>query len=166
MILPVYVEPQPILRTQTEPITDITPEIRELVMSMRDTMHNANGIGLAAPQVGSSLSVCIAEYEDRESGAIPFTALINPKIIWRSQKKSVSEEGCLSIPGIYGNVRRPEKVTVSYTDLDGKPRELSIDGLYARVIQHELDHLKGVLFTDYLSKADFIEREAPDYPRI
>lgn len=167
MILPVYVEPQPILRETTKPVAEITPELRELVASMRETMHAANGIGLAAPQVGSHDSVFVLEViDEQESESIPFTALINPKIIWRSGRKAKMEEGCLSIPGIYGMVKRPESVIVRYLDLEGKEKELTADYLFARIIQHEIDHLKGVLFTDYVPEGKRITREVPEYPRI
>jgi peptide deformylase len=167
MILPVYVEPQEILHKPTEPIIEITPELQELVASMRETMHNANGIGLAAPQVGKSLALTVVEYSNPEypSDEVPFTALINPQIIWRSGQKNVIEEGCLSIPGIYGNVKRPKKVTVQFIDLEGKQQELTIDSLFARVVQHELDHLKGILFTDYVPSEKRIFREPPVYPQ-
>lgn len=165
MILPVYVEPQPVLRQPTAAITEITPEVRELVLNMRDTMHGAHGIGLAAPQVGQSLSAFVVEYQDQEhpADAIPFTAFINPDIIWRSPGKTSMEEGCLSLPGVYGPVKRPKKVTVRYTDLDGKQRELTAEGLLARIIQHELDHLKGILFTDYVPEEKRVFREPPAY---
>lgn len=167
MILPVYIEPQPILHKAGEPILEITPDLQKLVANMRETMHNANGIGLAAPQVGQSLSLTVMEYSNTEHPAddIPFTVLINPQIIWRSGQKNVIEEGCLSIPGIYGNVKRPKKVTVQFIDLEGKQREITVDGLFARVVQHELDHLKGVLFTDYVPSGKRIFREPPVYPQ-
>ncbi|HSI20160.1 MAG TPA: peptide deformylase [Verrucomicrobiae bacterium] len=167
MILPVYVEPQEILRTSAEIIPEVTPELRELAFSMRETMHNAHGIGLAAPQVGRSINMFIAEYVDDEEPAdgIPFTAMINPQILWRSTLKSVIEEGCLSIPGVYGNVKRPRKVTVKFTDLEGKQKEITADHLFARVIQHEIDHLKGVLFTDYVNPDKRVFREPPPYPQ-
>lgn len=168
MILPVYVEPQEILHKPVEPVIEVTPELRALALDMQETMHNANGIGLAAPQIGKGISLFITEYynEDRPADGIPFTTIINPKIVWRSQSKIVIEEGCLSIPGIYGDVKRPKKITVQFTDLDGKPSELTVDGLFARVIQHEIDHLKGILFTDYLDSDKRVFREPPAYPQI
>jgi len=167
MILPIYVEPQPILREPTATIPEITPEIRELAASMRETMHAAKGIGLAAPQVGKGVAICVIEIsEERDSESTPFTALLNPKILWRSQRKAKLEEGCLSIPSVYGVVKRPESVTVRYTDLEGKEREETAHGLFARVIQHEVDHLKGVLFTDYVPEAHRTFRDAPEYLRL
>jgi peptide deformylase len=166
MILPVYTEPQEILHNVAQPIIEITPELQELALSMRETMQNASGIGLAAPQVGMSVSMCVVEYQNPElpADAIPFTTLINPQIVWRSTQKNVIEEGCLSIPGIYGNVKRPKKVTVQFIDIEGKQRELTVDDLFSRVVQHEIDHLKGVLFTSYVPKDKQTFREPPVYP--
>jgi peptide deformylase len=166
MILPVYIEPQPILRNQTAQIPEITDDIRRLAFDMRETMHNASGIGLAAPQIGQPVAMAVIEHDDRESDFIPFTVLINPQIVWRSNQKRVMEEGCLSIPGVYGDVKRPSKVTVQFTDLEGRQRELTADHLFARVIQHELDHLKGVLFTDYVPEEARIMREILEYPKL
>jgi peptide deformylase len=165
MIRPVYVEPQPILRESTIAVPEITDDVRRLVADMRETMHAANGIGLAAPQIGSNLALAIAENEDRDIG-FPFTVLINPQIIWRSSQKRSMEEGCLSIPGIYGQVKRPSKITVQFTDLEGRQRELTADKLFARVIQHELDHLKGVLFTDYVPEEERFTRKIVEYPTV
>ncbi len=167
MILPVYIEPNDILHKVAEPITEITPEIRELASNMRETMHNANGIGLAAPQIGRMIDLIVLEYANEESpeDLIPYTVMLNPKIIWRSSQKNIIEEGCLSIPGIYGNVKRPKKVTVQFEDLGGKQRELTVEGLFARIVQHEIDHLKGILFTEYVPEERQVYRKPPIYPQ-
>lgn len=136
--------PNPILTKKTSTIKRIDEEILSLVPAMVDACRKANGIGLAAPQVGKSIRLCIINLE--HVGLPPF-ALINPKIVRRSFKKIEMEEGCLSIPGIFGIVKRPESVTVKATNLDGKENKFKADGLLSRVIQHEIDHLDGILFT-------------------
>jgi peptide deformylase len=166
MILPVYIEPQPLLRQPTQPVGAIDDALRSLAANMRETMHGANGIGLAAPQVGESVSMFVAEYTDKEKVEIPFTVFVNPQIVWRSGQKNVIEEGCLSIPGIYGDVRRPKKITVKYLDLEGRDKEMTVDGIFARIIQHETDHLKGILFTDYVPEEKRTFRKPPAYPKL
>jgi peptide deformylase len=141
--------PDPVLEQKTAPVKEITPEVLKLVKDMIDTCRKANGIGLAAPQVGKSLRLCIINLE--HVGLPPF-ALINPKIASSSWKKVDMEEGCLSIPGVYGIVRRPEKVTIKAMNIEGNEIKFKADGLLSRVIQHELDHLEGVLFTTKMSK--------------
>jgi len=168
MILPIYVEPQPVLHKETAPIEEITPEILALAENMRTTMHNAQGIGLAAPQVGQLVSMCVVELEagDRDEEGFPFMALINPRITWKSLKKVPFSEACLSIPGVEGIVYRPEKVRVKAKNLQGQDIEIRADGLLARVLQHEIDHLHGVLFTSYVSKKQLQERPLVEYPQI
>jgi len=121
----------------------------KLVRDMIDTCRKANGIGLAAPQIGKSLRLCIINLE--HMGLPPF-ALINPKIVKTSWKKVDMEEGCLSIPGVFGMVKRPAKVTIKATNIEGNETKFQADGILARVIQHELDHLDGILFTSKMSK--------------
>ena len=168
MILPIYIEPQPVLHQETTPITEITPEIKALAENMRETMHNAKGIGLAAPQIGQSLSMCVIEIDDPESEEphFPFTVLINPRITWKSTKIVPFIEACLSIPGTEGKVMRPDRVRVKAKNLEGETFELEADGLLARVVQHEIDHLHGILFTKYVPKKGLVTRKAPEYPRI
>ncbi|MBX4187588.1 MAG: peptide deformylase [Candidatus Doudnabacteria bacterium] len=144
MILKIVKIPDPILNKKTSQVKEITPEILKLVTDMIDTCRKANGIGLAAPQVGQTLRVCIINLEHLD---LPPFALINPKIISSSWKKIDMEEGCLSIPGVFGMVKRPAKITVKATDTEGKATKFKADGILARVIQHELDHLDGILFT-------------------
>jgi peptide deformylase len=149
MILKIVKIPDHILESKAIPVKAITPEILKLVKDMIDTCKKANGIGLAAPQIGKSLRICVINLE--HIGLPPF-ALINPKIVKSSWKKSDMEEGCLSIPGVFGMVKRPVKVTVKATNIEGNETKFVADGILARVIQHELDHLDGILFTSKMHK--------------
>ena len=137
----------PILRQETKPVAAVTDDIRRLIDDMFETMHAAKGIGLAAPQVGRSERVAVV---DVEGGTQPL-ALINPEVVARSSATDKSEEGCLSIPDIFGDVERPSSVVVRALDRDGKMIEIDATGLLARCLQHEIDHLHGKLFLDYLS---------------
>jgi peptide deformylase len=149
MILKIVKVPDPILESKTALVKEITPEILKLVKDMIDTCRKAQGIGLAAPQIGKSLRLCIINLE--HLGLPPF-ALINPKIVRTSWKKINMEEGCLSIPGLYGMVKRPAKITIKATNIEGRETKFEADGILARVLQHEIDHLDGVLFTSKMSK--------------
>ncbi|AWL92213.1 peptide deformylase [Bradyrhizobium ottawaense] len=143
------------LRLVSKPIEKVTPEIRKLADDMFETMYDAPGIGLAAIQVAQPLRLITMDLakrdENGETTPLP-RVFINPEIIASSEELSVYEEGCLSIPEYYEEVERPAKVRVRFTDLDGKVHEEDAEGLYATCIQHEIDHLNGVLFVDYLSK--------------
>ncbi len=141
--------PNPILNKKTTLVKKIDSALLFLAEEMIKTCRAVNGIGLAAPQIGKSIRFCIINLE--HMGLPPF-ALVNPKIVKRSAKKIDLEEGCLSIPGIFGIVRRPVKVTVSAQNLNGGQSKFEADGMLARVIQHELDHLDGVLFTSKMIK--------------
>jgi peptide deformylase len=136
--------PNPILTTKTSKIKKIDDDVLNLIGEMIEICRKANGVGLAAPQIGKSIRLCIINLE--HVGLPPF-ALINPTITKKSFKKIQMEEGCLSIPGVFGIVKRPRNITVRTQDMDGKERTFKADGLLARVIQHEIDHLDGVLFT-------------------
>ena len=143
--LPMKIYPDPILRQKTRLLTlaEIkSPEIQALLEDMDVTMEAEKGIGLAAPQIGRSIRLAIVKTDD---GILP---LVNPKILKRSWKKDVSEEGCLSIPQVYGLVKRPYSITVQIQDKTGATVKFQASGLLARVIQHEVDHLDGVLFID------------------
>ncbi len=134
------------LREESQPVTEINDEIRKLVEDMFETMYSSNGVGLAAPQVGKNLRLCIIDVgEDPQ-------VFINPEIIKKGGKE-VCDEGCLSFPGLSEKVERAARVVVRATDLDGSEYELQAEGLLARAVQHELDHLDGVLFIDRISKA-------------
>ena len=142
-ILPIIKYPNPVLRKKCGKIKDpLDPEIQELIAGMIKAMKDNNGMGLAAPQVGKSIRLCIIE----ESGQL--YALINPKIKSQSREKVPGEEGCLSFPGKFLNIERSEKVKVRCLDEKGKQVKIKAAGLLARALQHEIDHLDGVLFVD------------------
>ncbi len=149
-IRPILIHPDPRLKTVCDPVPDITDELRTLADDMLLTMYDAPGIGLAAPQIGV-LSRLIVMDCVKEEGAEPQpTVMFNPEVIAASDQTSVYEEGCLSIPEQYAEVTRPKLVTVRWMDRDGKAREQEFDGLWATCVQHEIDHLDGKLFIDYL----------------
>jgi peptide deformylase len=143
-ILDIRVLGDPILREDTKSVTEITDELRTLARDMFETMYVAKGIGLAAPQVGRRERLAVVDVEDNP------LVIINPEIV-HADGKAKGEEGCLSIPDVYGDVERPAVVRVRATGLDGKEFEIDADGLFARCLQHEIDHLHGKLFIDYLS---------------
>ncbi len=146
----ILIHPDPRLKKVADPVEDITPELRKLADDMLQTMYEAPGIGLAAPQVGVLQRLLVMDCV-KEEGATPRPMiLINPAVTWASDEQSVYEEGCLSIPEQFGDVERPAEVTVQWTDIDGQPQEETFDGLWATCVQHEIDHLNGKLFIDYL----------------
>src|ERR1700739_3945245 len=147
----IIILPDKRLRDVSEPIQKIDAELRRLVDDMFETMYEAPGIGLAAIQVGVPERVITMDLAKKEEPRAP-QVFVNPQIVWQSDEKAVYEEGCLSIPEFYEEVERPAQVRVRFTDLDGKVHEEDADGLFATCIQHEIDHLNGVLFVDYLSK--------------
>lgn len=151
-LLPITLIGDKILRKKAALLKNIDAHTIELVRDMFETMRNARGIGLAANQVGADRSVFIADISvvEGHEDAKPLV-FINPVITERSEEKIVMEEGCLSIPDIRSEIERPEKVTITYKDTDFKDQTLRADGLLARVIQHEYDHLQGILFTDLIS---------------
>jgi len=140
----------PVLRDKALPVTTVTPEIRQLISDMFETMYAAEGIGLAAPQVGESIRLFIIDLHpmDAKEGRRVF---INPELLEFSDEKDVYDEGCLSIPTVREDVVRPTAVRIKYQTPDGEDRNEWIDTFLARVIQHEFDHLEGVLFTDRIS---------------
>ncbi len=144
-ILDIRVLGDPILREDTVPVGEVTDELRTLAADMFETMYLAKGIGLAAPQVGRSERIAVVDVDDKP------LVIINPEIVEADAKTAKAEEGCLSIPDIYGDVERPARVRVRALDLDGKEFEVDADELFARCLQHEIDHLHGKLFVDYLS---------------
>jgi peptide deformylase len=139
------------LRLVSEPVKRIDDGIRKLVDDMFDTMYKAPGIGLAAIQIGVPKRVVILDLSKKEDDHKPLV-FINPEVTWMSEEKSKYEEGCLSIPEYYEEVERPAKVKVKYLDLDGKAHETEAKGLLATCLQHEIDHINGVLFIDHLSR--------------
>jgi peptide deformylase len=151
----IIILPDKQLRLVSKPIEKVTPEIRKLADDMFETMYEAPGIGLAAIQVAQPLRLITMDLAKKteEGEATPQPRVfINPEIVSSSEELSVYEEGCLSIPEYYEEVERPAQVRVRFLDLDGKVHEEDAEGLYATCIQHEIDHLNGVLFIDYLSK--------------
>jgi len=148
---PILIIPDPKLRAISEPVGRINSEIKKLVEDMFETMYDAPGIGLAAIQVGVDKRVVTIDIAREGQDKQPM-ALINPQIIAASEEMSVYSEGCLSIPEYYEEVERPARVTVRFEDIEGAVREVEADGLFATCVQHEIDHLNGVLFIDHLSK--------------
>ena len=151
MLRKILTEPDPILRKKCEPLEKVDVDTKKLMDDMLATMYAAPGIGLAAVQVGILKRLVVIDISKGEEEKKPIF-LINPQIIHQSKKTSVYEEGCLSIPGQFAEIERPAECTLKYIDYHGKEKELKADGLLATCIQHEVDHLNGILFIDYLSK--------------
>ncbi len=147
---PILLHPDPRLKKTCEPVARITPEIETLAADMLATMYDAPGVGLAAPQVGVLSRLYVMDCnKDPEAPRDPLV-MLNPEITWRSEALNVYEEGCLSIPDHYADVTRPAQVRVRWLGLDGRTEEREFDGLWATCAQHEIDHLDGKLFIDYL----------------
>ncbi|MDR8392262.1 peptide deformylase [Aliifodinibius sp. S!AR15-10] len=182
-ILPIVTYDDDVLRTKTKPVKKNSEELQNLIDDMFETMYNADGVGLAAPQVGQLVRVFVADadpmIDDADQSAKKYGPLtmINPEIAETSEAEVEMEEGCLSIPGVNAAVKRPEKIKVRYLDRDFNQQELDLDGWLSRVVQHEKDHLDGVLFLEYLSyfkqkmlssKLNEIEKgeKETDYPLV
>jgi peptide deformylase len=148
---PLVILPAPQLRLTSAPIARVDDGVRKLAQDMLDTMYAAPGIGLAAVQVGEMTRLVTIDVSHDEDAKDP-RVFVNPEILWKSDDLSVYEEGCLSIPEYYEEVERPARVRVRYTNLAGEPEELEADGLLATCLQHEIDHLDGVLFIDHISR--------------
>ena len=163
-LLDIHVYGSPVLREETTPVAEVTDETRALIRDMFETMYAAQGIGLAAPQVGRKERIAVIDVDDK-----PF-AIINPEIVLREGAVR-GEEGCLSIPEVYGEVERAGRVVVRFTNEQGEPQEVEATELLARCLQHEIDHLHGRMFIDYLSvlkrraAVQKWEREKEKYPR-
>jgi peptide deformylase len=136
-----------VLRQPAKRVNKVDDELRQTVIEMLQTMYTADGVGLAAPQVGLHKQLIVIDSEP-ENPAVPPLILINPEIKGHGKVLAKDQEGCLSVPGVYMDVERPDTVEISYKDENGRPRQLKADGFLARVIQHEMDHLNGVLFVD------------------
>ncbi|HEX2604660.1 MAG TPA: peptide deformylase [Oxalicibacterium sp.] len=147
-LLPILRYPDPRLHKVAKPVTKFDARIKKLVEDMAETMYDAPGIGLAATQVDVHEQVIVIDISENHSD---LRAFINPEILWASEEKQLYDEGCLSVPGIYDGVERPARVKVRAFDADGQAFELEADGLLAVCIQHEMDHLKGKVFVEYLS---------------
>lgn len=143
-----------ILRKVAEPVGEFNDELREFAQGMIETMRRERGIGLAAPQVGRSIRVIVAlRMEGDDDTDAPAEVLVNPNVVFKSRETWSFEEGCLCIPGVSASVIRPVEVEVEYQDLQGRSQRVRSDKLFARILLHEIDHLNGVLFIDYLSGA-------------
>jgi len=173
-ILRIYVAPHPVLKKKAEPVAGgITKDIRQFLDDMLETMYATDGIGLAAPQVGMSKRVIVMDIHQPKGDLTPAErrtrpqCFVNPEIVWSSEDLRVYNEGCLSLPGQYADVARPEKVRVKYLDYDGQAREIEADALLATCLQHEMDHLNGILFVDRLStlKRDIVMRKLRKFTR-
>jgi len=149
MTLEILQYPHPILAAKAEPIPAVTPEIRELAAAMAEAMYANQGVGLAAPQVGRAIRLVVIDLSGPEKREELLT-LVNPAVVAASGEQE-DEEGCLSVPNYRANVKRAAKVTVEATDLDGKPMRIEADELFAVCLQHEIEHLDGVLFIDHIS---------------
>ncbi|WP_159716573.1 peptide deformylase [Geminicoccus flavidas] len=150
-LLPILEVPDPRLRQKAAPVQGIDSEVTALLEDMLETMYAAPGIGLAAPQVGIGRRIVVLDVSPKEEERRPLR-LINPEVVETGGEAVEAEEGCLSLPNQYAPVKRPERVRVRYLDEHGQEREIDADGLLARCLQHEIDHLDGVLFTDHLSR--------------
>ena len=148
---PILTAPDPRLQAVSSDVEAVTDEIRTLVDDMAESMYAADGIGLAAVQIGVPKRVIVIDLDQKEGKRNP-RAYINPKILWASEETAVYEEGCLSVPEIWDDVERPARIRCEYLDRDGVKQILETDGMLATCLQHEMDHLNGVLFIDHLSR--------------
>ena len=150
-IRPLVILPDPVLRQVSKPVERVDDQLGKLADDMLETMYDAPGIGLAAIQIGEPLRMLVIDLSKDDEPNEPHV-FINPEIVARMDDINVHEEGCLSIPDYYAEVERPAGVTVTYLDRDGTPRTMEADGLMATCLQHEIDHLNGVLFIDHISR--------------
>ncbi len=159
-IKPLIILPDPVLRLVSRPVERIDSHLRKLAADMLETMYDAPGIGLASIQVGEPLRMLVIDLAKEDEPKAP-QVFINPEIVERSGDRSVYEEGCLSIPDYYAEVERPASVSVKHLDLDGNAHVIAAEGLLATCLQHEMDHLDGVLFIDHISrlKRDMVVRK-------
>jgi len=152
----IHILPDPVLRQKAKRIRIIDGSTKKLVDNMLDTMHDASGAGLAAPQIGVSLRVVVIGMPDEED-----IVLINPEIVKKSGERTITE-GCLSIPGYFAKINRAEHVTAKGRDLKGKEKRIKADGLLAQALEHEIDHLNGVLYIDHLDNMDELQKVEPE----
>ncbi|HMR30928.1 MAG TPA: peptide deformylase [Geminicoccaceae bacterium] len=149
-LLQILQAPHPGLKRVAQPVAEVTDEVRRLMDDMLETMYGAPGIGLAAPQVGVDRRIVVVDVSREENDRNPLR-LINPELVWTSDDSVTMEEGCLSLPEQFAEVKRPSAVRLRYLDEAGAPQEVAADGMLARCLQHEVDHLDGILFVDHLS---------------
>ncbi|MBP7337140.1 peptide deformylase [Niveispirillum sp.] len=147
-LLPILTIPDTRLKAKCKPLANVDGRVATLMDDMLETMYKAPGIGLAAPQIGLLERLIVVDVSENRGDPL---AMVNPELIWTSDELAVTQEGCLSIPEIYADVTRPKMVRVRYVDRAGEVQEMDADGLLATCIQHEIDHLNGVLFIDHLS---------------
>ncbi|MBT5016844.1 peptide deformylase [Candidatus Peregrinibacteria bacterium] len=144
-------EDNPILREVAKPVKKVDKKLRKLIKDMEETMYNINGVGLAAPQIGLSIQLAVARLNPETKNEL-ILVLINPKITYQSEEMTKMEEGCLSVPGTWGDTLRHKQIIFTYQDLKGQEITLSLEGFNARIIQHEIDHLNGKLYLDHCEK--------------
>lgn len=149
-ILPIIIVPDPLLKTISAPVETVDDELRSLMDDMVQTMYAAPGVGLAAIQVGQSVRVMVIDIAEEDAPPAP-QYFVNPEITWRSEELATYNEGCLSVPEQYADIDRPIECRVSYLDYHGEEQNIHAEGLLSTCIQHELDHLNGIVFIDYLS---------------
>jgi peptide deformylase len=149
-VLPIVWAPDPILKVKCDRVHEVDDEVRRLMDDMLETMYDAPGVGLAAPQVGVKRRVIVVDCARADEKPNPLR-MVNPEVIAVSEEEAVHEEGCLSLPGHYADVTRPAEARIRYLDETGAAREIEADGLLATCIQHEIDHINGILFVDHLS---------------
>lgn len=159
-ILPIITAPDPRLKTVSEPVAGVDDALRRLMDDMLETMYDAPGIGLAAIQVGVAKRVLVIDLAGEDAEPNP-QFFVNPEIVWTSEEYAAYNEGCLSVPEYYSDVERPAEAKITYLDYHGAPQEIHATGLLATCLQHEMDHLDGILFIDHLSrlKRDMILRK-------
>lgn len=157
---PLVILPDPVLRQVSTPVERFDAELKHFSQDMLETMYDAPGIGLAAIQVAEPIRMVVIDLSNEDEPNAP-QVFINPQILHRSDALNIHEEGCLSIPDYFAEVERPASLTVAYQDLEGKKHEINADGLLATCLQHEIDHLDGVLFIDHISrlKRDMVVRK-------
>ncbi|MBM3633163.1 MAG: peptide deformylase [Alphaproteobacteria bacterium] len=152
-LLPVLTAPNPRLNIKATPVDVVDDDVRCLMDDMVETMYANDGMGLAAPQVGVSKRIIVldinASYEDREPNVMK---LVNPEVVWTSSETCPQDEACISVPNVYASVVRPTRAKIRYVDENNVSHEIDTDGLFARCIQHEIDHLDGILYIDHLSR--------------
>jgi peptide deformylase len=148
---PILIAPDPRLKAVSAPVEKVDAEIRKLAQDMADSMYAAEGIGLAAVQIGVAKRMIVMDLDQKDDKK-EWRVFINPKITWASEDMATFEEGCLSVPEIWDDVERPARIKAEYLDLDGKKVEIEADGMLATCLQHEMDHLEGVLFIDHFSR--------------
>jgi peptide deformylase len=150
-IRPILTAPDPRLKAVSKPVVRVDDEARKLIDDMIESMYAADGIGLAAVQIGVPKRVIVMDLDQKDGKKNP-RVFVNPKILWASEETATFEEGCLSVPEIWEDVERPARIRAEYLDRDGDLRSLEAEGLLATCLQHEMDHLEGVLFIDHISK--------------